>query len=215
MLSRMFVSYFLCLCKNVMSHVFCMCFVSLYSFFYCAFKSLQDSQDSQTVPPTTAVAASEVPSVMAAAEMLDVLLQGPEKRQIQLLWTISRSQRLRRSQIQKRNSWRIRRNRRKWQKQRQNQEARIARLPRGSLGQRMERSHPMLCMFLGKVSPRMYRRNLNKDAADAAFVHFAPDHVGSREVGGCETPSHRIWFDCLVSVETTWLIHLFTNSSMS
>lgn len=141
--------------------------------------------------------------------------KGLKKRQIQLLWTISRSQRLRRSQIQKRNSWRIRRNRRKWQKQRQNQEARIARLPRGSLGQRMERSHPMLCMFLGKVSPRMYRRNLNKDAADAAFVHFAPDHVGSREVGGCETPSHRIWFDCLVSVETTWLIHLFTNSSMS
>ena len=76
----MFVSYFLCLCKNVMSHVFCMCFVSLYSFFYCAFKSLQDSQVSQTVPPTTAVAASEVPSVMAAAEMLDVLLQGPEKK---------------------------------------------------------------------------------------------------------------------------------------
>lgn len=55
-------------------------FVSLYKcFLYCAFKSLQDSQDSQTVPPTT-VAASEVPSVMAAAEMLDVLLQGPEKK---------------------------------------------------------------------------------------------------------------------------------------
>ena len=49
-------------------------------FVYCAFKSFQDSQDSQTVSPTTAFAASEVPSVMAAAEKLDMLLQGPEKK---------------------------------------------------------------------------------------------------------------------------------------
>ena len=48
--------------------------------FYCAFESLQDSQDSQTVQPTTAVAVPEVPSVLAAAEKLDVLLQGPEKK---------------------------------------------------------------------------------------------------------------------------------------
>ena len=48
-----------------MSHVFGMFCVFLYTVH---FKSFQDSQDSQTVSPTTAVAASEVPSVMAATE---------------------------------------------------------------------------------------------------------------------------------------------------
>ena len=50
----------------------------------------------------------------------------------------------------------------------------------------------MFCIVLGKVSPRMYRRNLKMDAADAVFAHIAPDHVGSREVGGCETSSDHI-----------------------
>ena len=67
----------------------------------------------------------------------------------------------------------------------------------------------MFCIVLGKVSPRMYRRNLKMDAADA------PDHVGSREVGGCETSSDHIRFDLFVSVETTSKAHFFINSFRS
>ena len=184
----MFVSYFLRLCKNVMSHVFCMFLVSLYRFFYCAFKSLQDSQDSQTVPPTTAVAASEVPSVMAAAEKLDVLLQGPEKKANSTVVNDKPKPNAKAKSNSKKKQLENSKKSKKVTKAKAKPGSKNCKASKGKSGAKDGKKSSNALHVPWKSIPRMYRRNLNKDAADAAFVHFAPDHVGSREVGGCETP---------------------------
>ena len=167
-------------------------FVSSYKcFLYCAFKSLQDSQDSQTVQPTTAIAASAI--CVGSSGKLDVLLQGPEKKANS---TVVKEKPKPKAKAKSNSKKKQPENSKKSKKVTQGKAepgSKNCKASKGEVwGKGWKEVIQCFACSLEKYPQGCTEEILKMDAGDAVFVHFVPDHVGSREVGGCETPSHHI-----------------------